>query len=136
VDTVIKLLDKARAACAAPSDNVLAQKLGVSRQRVSAWRHGENYPDEVACAGIARLTGEPLARVLGIVGEARAVSREAKAVWRQLATAAILLMLMAPAMIERSTIRAGATSHNVYKRKGRRRHHRPARRINRPAIAA
>ena len=46
---------------------------------------------EAAPATLAGLTGEPLAKVLGIVGEARAISREEKAVWRKLAATAVLL---------------------------------------------
>src|ERR1700741_1990792 len=84
------LLDKARETRSLPSDNALAIALDVSRQRVSAWRHGTNYPDPVACARIAEMTGEPLARVLGIVGEARALSKEEKQVWRRLAQAAAI----------------------------------------------
>ncbi|MGV8950485.1 MAG: hypothetical protein ACOH2M_05280 [Cypionkella sp.] len=86
--TLNNLLDKCKETCAVSSDNALAGRLKVSRQRVSAWRHGENYPDAVACARIAELTGEPLARVIGIVGEARALSMAEKAVWHRLAAAA------------------------------------------------
>lgn len=91
-------LDKIKETRSLASDNALAGLLGVSRQRVSAWRHGTNHPDAVACARIADLSGVPLAKVLGVVGEARALSRDEKAVWRRLAVAAILAIATAPAM--------------------------------------
>jgi hypothetical protein len=40
------------------------------------------------------MTGEPLAKVLGIAGEHRAISRDAKAVWRRLANAAAIALLV------------------------------------------
>lgn len=89
-----KLLDKIKETRSIASDNALAAAIGVSRQRVSAWRHGTNLPDPVACATIAGLSGEPLARVLGIVGEARAISREEKAVWHKLAASAAALFIV------------------------------------------
>ena len=82
------LLDKIKETRSIASDNALAGVLHVSRQRVSAWRKGENLPDAVACARIADLAGEPLTRVLGLVGEARAISRDEKAVWKRLAMVA------------------------------------------------
>ena len=88
------LLDKIKETRSLPSDNALAGVLGVSRGSVSNWRHGKNYPDTVQCAAIAGFTGEPLARVLGIVGEARAISREEKAVWHRLAASAAALFVM------------------------------------------
>ncbi|HBK46571.1 MAG TPA: hypothetical protein DDZ67_09095 [Xanthomonadaceae bacterium] len=56
---------------------------------MSSYRKGVRLPDPVVCATIAGLSGIPLAKVLGIVGEARAVSREEKAVWRKLAATAL-----------------------------------------------
>jgi len=92
------LLDKIKESRSLASDNALAAALGVKRQTVSNWRNGHNYPDAVACATIAGLTGEPLARVLGIVGEARAISREEKAVWHKLATSVAAVILLAVAI--------------------------------------
>jgi transcriptional regulator with XRE-family HTH domain len=85
------LLDRAKRRAGLTSDNQLAGQVGVSRASVSGWRHGKNLPDEVAAAKLADMAGEPLAHVLGVIGEARAISREAKAVWRRLASAAALL---------------------------------------------
>jgi transcriptional regulator with XRE-family HTH domain len=90
--SVINLLDKCREVCSLASDNALAGRLGVSRAAVSRWRLGLAAPDAVSCAKIATITGEPLSRVLGIAGEARAISRDEKAVWRRLATAAAVLL--------------------------------------------
>jgi hypothetical protein len=92
MNAINKLLDKTKESCAAATDMALAVKLAVTRQAVSNWRVGRAYPDPVACARIAEITGEPLARVLGIVGEARALSTEEKKVWRRLATAAALVL--------------------------------------------
>lgn len=93
-----KLLDKIKETRSLASDNALAIALGVTRGSVSNWRHGKNYPDTVQCATIAGFTGEPLNKVLGIVGEARAISREEKAVWRRLAAMAAALALLVGAI--------------------------------------
>lgn len=89
---ITNLLDRAKSAKAITSDNQLAKHLGISRQAVSSWRHGVSLPDPVACSKLADMAGIPLAQVLGIVGEARALSREEKAVWRRLATAAVVVL--------------------------------------------
>lgn len=103
------LLDKIKETRSLASDNALAAALGVKRQTVSNWRKGHNYPDAVACATIAGLTGEPLARVLGIVGEARAISREEKTVWRRLAAsaAAVLVLVGVSGIATQSVARDG-----------------------------
>lgn len=98
MDELNILLDRIKETRSLASDNALAGVLGVSRGSVSNWRHGKNYPDTVQCAAIAGFTGEPLARVLGIVGEARAISREEKAVWHKLATSAAAVILLAVAI--------------------------------------
>lgn len=89
MDAVNELLDKAKRTRSLPTDMALAEALHVGRAAVSGWRHGSRHPDAVACARLSELTGEPLPRVLGIVGEARAISAEEKRVWRRLATAAV-----------------------------------------------
>jgi len=95
---VNKLLDKAKIVRSISTDADLAKALGVSKQALSGWRNGARLPDPVACAALAGLTGEPLARVLGIVGEARAISREEKAVWHKLATSVAAAILLAVAI--------------------------------------
>ncbi|WP_425532988.1 DUF3693 domain-containing protein [Stenotrophomonas rhizophila] len=87
------LLDKAKEECGVQMEKDLAKRLGVSPQAVSNYRKGRALPDPVVAATLAGLTGIPLARVLGIVGEARAISREEKAVWRKLAASAMVLAI-------------------------------------------
>lgn len=89
-----EIIDRAKAAIGAESDSALSRHLGLSRTAVGNWRSGVSLPDPVSCERLAGLTGIPLARVLGIVGEARAHSREEKAVWRKLAASATLLALV------------------------------------------
>jgi transcriptional regulator with XRE-family HTH domain len=97
------LLDQCKEAAQATSDNQLAAALGVGRSTISNYRHGRALPDTVVCATIAGLSGQPLAKVLGIIGEARAITREEKAVWRKLAaTAALLAVVVFPALPERA----------------------------------
>jgi len=90
------LIDKCKDTCSPPTYVELARRLDVKPSAVSNWTHGRAHPDAVSCAKIAEITGIPLARVLGIVGEARAISREEKAVWRRLASAAIVALSMLP----------------------------------------
>jgi len=93
MQTVTDLIDTARKALNVNSDAEFARQLGVSRGTIANWKSGYSLPDTVMCATLAGLTGLPLARVLGIVGEARAISREEKAVWRKLAATAMALCL-------------------------------------------
>ncbi|MGE8237357.1 MAG: DUF3693 domain-containing protein [Stenotrophomonas indicatrix] len=90
---VNSLLDQAKEACGASYDKDLAPRLGVRPSAISNYRKGVSHPDAVVCATLAGLTGVPLARVLGVIGEARAISREEKAVWRKLAATAMALCL-------------------------------------------
>lgn len=89
---VLELLNAAKERQGIATDKALAEQLGVTKQAVSNWRKGVSLPDTVTCGKLATLTGLPLAKVLGIVGEARAISREEKAVWKRLATAAALAL--------------------------------------------
>lgn len=91
---VNKLLDLAKEAIGVEFDKDLAPRLGVKPTSVSNYRKGVSLPDAVVCAALAGLTGLPLTKVIGIVGEARAISREEKAVWRKLAATAVLLAVM------------------------------------------
>lgn len=140
---VNKLLDTAKETCSPATDMALADALHVVRSAVSNWRNGRAYPDEVACARLATMTNQPLARVLGIVGEARARSAAAKQVWRSLARTAAGIAL-AYSVGWTGTARASGgldhqtTTHNsVYyvPRRGhtRRRHARPKPLISRAA---
>lgn len=89
-----KLLDNCKEVCRVRTDGELATKLGVSKQALSGYRNGARLPDPVVCATIAGLSGIPLAKVIGIVGEARAISPTEKAVWRKLAASALTVFLM------------------------------------------
>ncbi|MGQ5299438.1 DUF3693 domain-containing protein [Xanthomonas arboricola pv. corylina] len=93
MDSVNTLLDRCKTVLGVESDNQLAKKMNVGRAAVSRWRSGLSAPDAVSCAAIAGWTGEPLAKVLGIVGEARAISADEKAVWRKLAATAMTLVI-------------------------------------------
>lgn len=115
------LLDAAKKAQGFETDMALAKALGVSRSAVSAWRNGVKTPDTVQAAALAGYTGIPLAKVLGIVGEARAISAKEKAIWRRLATSAALLAIgvlgvpQAPAVADsgRNFAVNGDTAHYV-----------------------
>lgn len=111
MNSVNDLLDKIKETRSLASDNALAGFLHTTRGSVSNWRLGKNYPDAVACARISEATGVPLAKVIGLVGEARAISREEKAVWHKLATAAALVLAVGLAS---APVKAQATlSHFV-----------------------
>ena len=90
--TIDGLLDAAKKASNAENDSELAAKLGIKPSAVSNYRKGVSLPNAVVCATLAGLTGEPLVRVIGVVGEARAISREEKAVWRKVAATAMLVL--------------------------------------------
>jgi len=140
MDAINELLDKCAIATKASNDAALCRVLRVKKQTISNWRKGHRYPDAIACAKIAEVLGVPVTQVIGAVGEARAVTREEKNVWKMVKAAAAFgaaLVLMGGSMrAMASPIGDGLTSHNVYPRKGRRRHRRPARKIVRPAITA
>lgn len=90
-----EIIDQAKAAAGIESDIQFSRYLNLSKSAVANWRAGTSYPNTVSCERLAGLSGIPLAKVLGIVGEARAISREEKAVWRKLAASAALVMLTA-----------------------------------------
>lgn len=94
-----EIIDAAKMAAGVQSDSELSKHLGLSRSAVSNWRNGISLPDTVRCERLAGLSGQPLARVLGIVGEARAISREEKSVWRKLAASAATLFVMVAATL-------------------------------------
>lgn len=87
------LLDTAKKVCGVEYDKDLAPRLGVKPSAISNYRKNVSHPDPVVCATLAGLTGVPLAKVLGVIGEARAISREEKAVWRKLAATAMALLI-------------------------------------------
>lgn len=96
MDYINKLLDKCKKVRSLRTDLALSELLKVKKQTLSGWRHGDRLPDPVACAQIAQITGEPLAKILGTVGEARAISSDEKKVWRKLAQVAVLIICAMP----------------------------------------
>ncbi|MGV7205965.1 DUF3693 domain-containing protein [Xanthomonas citri] len=96
-----ELLDRARTGAKLPSDNALAQRLGVTRAVISNWRKGRNpMPDEriAQICALAKLDGgEWMAK---IHAEAAASPAE-KALWRSVldrlsaAAAVVALLVMA-----------------------------------------
>ena len=91
---VNKLLDNAKEVCGVKFDKDLATRLHVTQPAISNYRKGVSLPDPVVCERIAKITGVPLAKVLGVVGEARAISHAEKAVWRKLASAAAIVLVL------------------------------------------
>ena len=89
---IAEIIDLAKATAGMESDSAFSKYLGLSRTAVGNWRSGVSLPDTVSCERLAGLTGLPLAKVLGLVGEARAHSREEKAVWRKLAATAAMAL--------------------------------------------
>ncbi|XQA71416.1 DUF3693 domain-containing protein [Xanthomonas sacchari] len=118
MSTVDGLLDAAKKAVNASNDTELAKALGIRPAAVSNYRRGVSLPNAVVCATLAGLTGEPLAKVLGIVGEARAISSDEKAVWRKLAATAMAVLLCVgaavPEVAKASTISALQDSHTIH----------------------
>lgn len=110
MDTVPELLDKCMEIRSLALDADLARLLGVRPSAVSNWRHARAYPDAVTCARISDVTGQPLGRVIGIVGEARALRSDEKKVWRRLATTAILAVSTLALMLPSTPAKANAES--------------------------
>lgn len=102
-----QLLDQIKDKRNLPSDNALAKALHVTRATVSGWRHGNRWPDEVACARIADLAEVRVIEVIAIAGEARARTPEAKAVWRRVGQAAVIVTAVGLSMIA-APVRAAA----------------------------
>lgn len=117
MSAVTDLLDQVKEAHGLESDSDLGRALGVKRQTVSNWRNGHAAPDAVACATIAGLLGMPLAKVIGIAGEARAITKQEKAVWRKLASAVVIVLALGAYSLP---IQALAVSFSAYYVKRRR----------------
>lgn len=109
MDAINEMLDKARKACGVDSDNALSKHLGVTRATVSGWRKGKSMPDVVACDKIAKMIGEKPLFVIAQVSEMRAISTAEKAVWRRLASAAIVVLSLLPMVPVSATVRPALT---------------------------
>lgn len=102
MDTANDLLDKVRAACNLPSDNALAQKIGLTRAMVSSWRHGRHpIPDEriAQMCALAKLDGPTW---IAMLHAERAQTATERALWRlmldRLSAAAAVVTLVALSM--------------------------------------
>lgn len=95
---VQEMLDAAKKGAGIPSDNVLSQKLGITRAVISAWRNGlYPVPDEriAQICELAKLDG---AMWIAKLHAERATSPVERKVWRsvldRLSAAAAVLMLV------------------------------------------
>nr|WP_099485312.1 DUF3693 domain-containing protein [Stenotrophomonas maltophilia] len=126
MDTANDLLDKVKAACNFPSDNVLAQKIGLTRAMVSSWRHGRHpIPDEriAQMCALAKLDGPTW---IAMLHAERAQTATERALWRlmldRLSAAAAVVALVAlslPSIGNAKTAKTQAVSgdlltHSVY----------------------
>lgn len=88
------LLDNAQKMCSPANNNGLAAALNVKPSAVSNWRHGRAYPDALSCDKLAQMVGIAPLRLIAQVNELRAISREEKALWKRLASAAAVMLLV------------------------------------------
>jgi DNA-binding transcriptional regulator YdaS (Cro superfamily) len=101
MSAINKLLDNARKACSLSSDAALAQRLGVSRAQLSAWRVGREAVPEDRIAEIARVAHADAGewRLLIEAEQARGEARKAYGLLvKRLGIAALLAIATAPAM--------------------------------------
>ncbi|WP_202840826.1 helix-turn-helix domain-containing protein [Luteimonas saliphila] len=104
---VNKLLDQAKDAAGVSTDKGLSEHLGLSHGAVSNWRKGRALPDVVTCEKLAVLCGIPAIHVIAGINEARAISAAEKKVWRRLAAAIALSVLLTPAAYASATLTRG-----------------------------
>ena len=107
MNTSIILLDKYKKACSIESDNACAVALGVSRQAVSKWRHGENHPEVDVIERMCEATSEPFAHWVHMIEADRARSPAARKAWLRLAQVAASIIAVYTA------IRFGANAHEM-----------------------
>ncbi|MGR0018259.1 DUF3693 domain-containing protein [Stenotrophomonas maltophilia] len=126
MDTANDLLDKVKAACNFPSDNVLAQKIGLTRAMVSSWRHGRHpIPDEriAQMCALAKLDGPTW---IAMLHAERAQTATERALWRlmldRLSAAAAVVALVALSLpsignaktAKNQAVSEGLLTHSVY----------------------
>lgn len=126
MDTANDLLDKVKAACNFPSDNVLAQKIGLTRAMVSSWRHGRHpIPDEriAQMCALAKLDGPTW---IAMLHAERAQTATERALWRlmldRLSAAAAVVALVALSLpsvgnaktAQNQAVSGGLLTHSVY----------------------
>lgn len=98
--TIPDLLNLARAQSQIPSDNKLADAMGVARAQISQWRHGRHVPRDEQAAVLARLAQLPDDYVLLCIYAATTEHEDVRKVIRQIAgkikrTAAALIAAIA-----------------------------------------
>ena len=98
------IIDAVREATGAKSDSELNRMLGLSHGAINNYRKERALPDIVTCEKIAKILGKKPLSFIAEVEQARARDSETKAVWRRLATAAVLMIAMIPAL-SHATIR-------------------------------
>uniref|UniRef100_UPI001CF85917 DUF3693 domain-containing protein n=1 Tax=Xanthomonas sp. MWU16-30325 TaxID=2878096 RepID=UPI001CF85917 len=123
-----ELIDKVKEQCSFPSDNALAQRLGVTRALVSGWRNGRYaIPDEriAQLCAIARLDG---ASWMARIHTERAASATERALWQSILDrltpitavvgAMVLAIGMMPATGQKKTIEINSlhasSAHSLY----------------------
>lgn len=126
MSSVNDLLDKVREAGNFPSDNALAQRLGLTRAVVSTWRSGRNpIPDEriAQLCALGKLDG-PL--WIALIHAERAQSATERALWRlmldRMSAAAAVVALVALSMpglanaksAQNQAVSGGLLTHSVY----------------------
>ncbi|HHA2589881.1 TPA: DUF3693 domain-containing protein [Stenotrophomonas maltophilia] len=126
MDAVNQLLDQARIGANLPSDNALAQRMGVTRAVVSNWRQARNpIPDEriAQICAIAKLDG-PL--WIAMIHAERAQTQTERALWRlmldRISAAAAVVALVALSLpspgnaktAQNQAVSAGLLTHSVY----------------------
>lgn len=126
MDAVNQLLDQARIGANLPSDNALAQRMGVTRAVVSNWRQARNpIPDErvAQICAMAKLDG-PL--WIAMIHAERAQTQTERALWRlmldRISAAAAVVALVALSLpslgnaktAQNEAVSAGLLAHSVY----------------------
>ncbi|MDN7873833.1 MULTISPECIES: helix-turn-helix domain-containing protein [Burkholderia cepacia complex] len=79
--TTIEWLDAVKARLDLPSDYAAAKVLGVTRQRVSAWRNGRQTFEDEVCLQVAEILGIDPFEVLANVKIERSTDEARRAVW-------------------------------------------------------
>jgi plasmid maintenance system antidote protein VapI len=104
MDTTRELLDKVKEKFDLSSDNKLAQKIGISRERISRYRHTSGALGADAAVKVAQLLEIDPGYVLACMEAERTDSEAARAEWHKLAdrvkplgvVAALLLLAATP----------------------------------------
>jgi transcriptional regulator with XRE-family HTH domain len=83
MEKTTRLLDQIKEKHGLQSDNALAAKLGVRRQRVSNFYKGERAPDNTVCKRIAVLLNKPLSEIISLVEIDTAKDEKKRSEWRE-----------------------------------------------------